>query len=74
MQAPLLPVYLTLTPEDSGAVQPGTFPQPSSLDIDLSEGPHLGYAVQWFSFAAILALGYPFFVRKNLATRGKPKS
>lgn len=25
---------------------------------DLSEGPHLGYAVQWFSFAAIALIGW----------------
>jgi surfeit locus 1 family protein len=26
---------------------------------DLSEGPHLGYAVQWFIFATIAIIGYP---------------
>jgi surfeit locus 1 family protein len=61
---PLLPVYLALTPEDSGAVQPG-MPQPASLEIDLSEGPHLSYAIQWFAFALTLGLGYPFYVRKQ---------
>jgi cytochrome oxidase assembly protein ShyY1 len=30
---------------------------------DLSEGPHLGYAVQWFSFAAIGVIGLVIFAR-----------
>ena len=25
---------------------------------DLGEGPHLGYAVQWFSFASIALIGW----------------
>lgn len=49
--APLLPIYVQQLPGpgDSGAVR--RLPVPP-----LDEGPHLGYAVQWFSFAAI-ALG-----------------
>jgi len=33
--------------------------------LDLSEGSHLGYAVQWFSFAVLLGVGYPFYVRSS---------
>ncbi len=33
---------------------------------DITEGPHMGYALQWFAFAAILGGGYPFFVRHQL--------
>jgi cytochrome oxidase assembly protein ShyY1 len=33
--------------------------------LDLSEGPHLGYALQWFSFVALLGIGYPFFIRRQ---------
>jgi surfeit locus 1 family protein len=44
-----------------------TYPIASTDAPDLSEGPHLGYAFQWFSFAAILAMGYPFFVKKQLS-------
>jgi len=53
-------------------VQPDTNPQntdPPILfqpEIELSEGPHLGYAGQWFMFAAILVFGYPFYLRKQL--------
>jgi surfeit locus 1 family protein len=32
-------------------------------EIDLSDGPHLGYAIQWFFFCTILAIGYAYFVR-----------
>lgn len=43
-----------------------TPPIPYQPEIELTEGPHLGYAGQWFTFAAILVLGYPFFLRKQL--------
>ena len=36
----------------------------SSLTLD--EGPHLGYAIQWFSFTVALAVIYLFFIRKEL--------
>lgn len=38
---------------------------------DLSEGPHLGYAVQWFIFSAIAVIGYPLVLRRVIARRGK---
>lgn len=44
-----------------------TPPIPYQPEIELTEGPHLGYAGQWFTFAAILVLGYPFFLRKQLS-------
>ena len=44
-----------------------TPPIPYQPDIELTEGPHLGYAVQWFTFASILVFGYPFYVRKELS-------
>lgn len=55
---PILPVYIQEAPDPSWTGQPvRTQPQ-----IDLSEGPHLGYAIQWFAFALFLAGGYPFFI------------
>ncbi len=62
MSAPLLPVYLIAAPDEA---HPGLLPR-SLPEVDLSEGPHQGYAIQWFIFAAILAIGYPFYVRKQL--------
>ncbi len=38
-------------------------PYRSQPKLDLSEGSHLGYAIQWFSFALLLGIGYPFYVR-----------
>jgi len=58
---PLLPIYIQQLP-DSSWVGP---PYRSQPEIELSEGPHLGYAIQWFTFAIILGLGYPLFVHRN---------
>src|SRR5262249_43959634 len=38
---------------------------------DLSEGPHLSYAVQWFIFSTIAVVGYPLILRRVLQRRGK---
>lgn len=57
----LLPVYIQLDVNE-GDTQP---PIPYQPEIELSEGPHLGYAGQWFTFAAILFLGYPFYIKKQ---------
>lgn len=62
IDAPLLGVYIQEIP--SGVVQ--GYPLPEAPDLELTEGPHLGYAIQWFLFAAVLALGYPFFVRREM--------
>jgi len=42
-----------------------TPPIPSQPEIELTEGPHMGYALQWFAFATILFVGYPFYLRKQ---------
>ncbi len=49
-------------------------PIPQVVELDLSEGPHLGYAGQWFLFAAILAVGYPFYVRRQEIARKSGKN
>lgn len=58
---PLLPVYLTAAPLP-GEQSP---PYRAELELDLTEGSHLGYAFQWFAFAAILGIGYPFYIRRE---------
>lgn len=40
-------------------------PIPYQPVLELTEGSHFGYALQWFSFAAILFIGYPFYLRKQ---------
>jgi surfeit locus 1 family protein len=56
----MLPIFIQ--PDDPGRTNP---PIPFLPELEISEGPHLGYAGQWFTYAALLALGYPFFVRKQ---------
>jgi surfeit locus 1 family protein len=58
---PLLPIYIQQAPDPSWL----GLPHRSQPELDLTEGPHLGYAFQWFTFAAILGLGYPFFIRRQ---------
>lgn len=62
MPYPVLPVYVQPEP-DAGDTQPPIVPSPP--EIELTEGPHFGYALQWFTFATILLIGYPFFLRKQ---------
>jgi len=59
---PLLNVFVqpNVDPND---IQP---PIPYQPEIELTEGPHFGYALQWFTFATILVAGYPFYLRKQL--------
>jgi surfeit locus 1 family protein len=40
-------------------------PIPFQPELDLTEGSHFGYALQWFTFAGILFFGYPFYLRKQ---------
>ena len=61
----LLSVYLIQAPNGEQTTPPyRAIPQ-----IEITEGPHQGYAVQWFTFAAILLIGYPFFVRREVKAR-----
>lgn len=59
---PLLPLYLE---EDQAPGEPvRRFPR-AEPELALSEGSHLGYAVQWFAFAGILLGGYVLFFRQR---------
>lgn len=60
----LLPVYVQQAP-GPGSIGP---PFRSLPELDLSEGPHLGYALQWFTFAALLTFGYPVYLRRQAGT------
>jgi len=61
---PILPVYVQPNAIENDTVPPIPF-QP---ELDLTEGPHFGYALQWFAFATILLVGYPFYLRKQEKT------
>jgi surfeit locus 1 family protein len=58
---PILSVFVQPNEIEGDNIPPISF-QP---EIELTEGPHFGYALQWFSFATILFFGYPFYLRKQ---------
>lgn len=59
---PLLDRYLVLDgSDDRGDGLPVAAPPPA-----LPEGPHLGYAVQWFLFTGVVIVGYPLLLRRTL--------
>jgi surfeit locus 1 family protein len=62
---PLLGLYLAQTNSDEES-RAAPIPQ---VEIDLSEGPHLGYAIQWFSFAAIALIGGGYWIRRKRRER-----
>lgn len=59
-QRPVLPVYLQLTENSEHDL-----PIPVPNVIEITEGPHLGYAIQWFLFAAIGAFGFPILLKRT---------
>jgi surfeit locus 1 family protein len=62
---PLLPMYLVELGE-----RDENLPVPLAEPIFDDEGPHLAYAIQWFSFLAIGLVGYGFLIRKSLRRSG----
>lgn len=60
---PVYPLYLRLEGQDPP--QPGELPLPAPMP-PLDEGPHLGYAVQWFLFGTIALVVYGANLRKEV--------
>lgn len=58
---PILEVFVQPDVDEDDAVPP----IPYQPEIELTEGSHFGYALQWFTFATILFVGYPFYLRKQ---------
>lgn len=58
----LVPAYLLLQTQDPS--QDGGLPVPSEIP-ELTEGPHLSYAIQWFSFATIAVVGCLVLIRRD---------
>jgi surfeit locus 1 family protein len=63
----------SVPPEPDGAAPEAT--EPGSIvpvpPPELSEGPHLGYAAQWFIFSTIALVGYPLVLRRVVIRRGR---
>jgi surfeit locus 1 family protein len=62
---PIMDIYIQQDQNESDL----TPPIPDQPELELTEGPHLGYALQWFTFAIILCIGYPIYVRKQETPR-----
>jgi len=59
----LAALYIELA-EPLAETGPAPIPAP---ELETSPGPHLGYAIQWFAFAAIAVGGALFWVRRRAA-------
>jgi len=57
----VLPIYLLRIPAEG---ESDSLPIPEPIPT-LDEGPHLGYAMQWFSFAAIAVIGFGVVVFRS---------
>jgi cytochrome oxidase assembly protein ShyY1 len=65
LPAPVVPVYVELVSSEPAE---GALPEPA-LVPELSEGPHLSYAVQWFIFSVCVAVGWVLAVRRSAQLR-----
>jgi surfeit locus 1 family protein len=61
MPYPLYNVYIQQAPDEGKTA----LPYPSSPQVDLSGGEHLGFALQWFFFGSLLLFGYPVYLKKQ---------
>ena len=51
---------------------PAGFPDPLP-PLDLGDGPHRSYAIQWFAFATLTAVGWVVLVRRRASSAGQPR-
>lgn len=65
----LLPVVLIESPTQEVELEP---PLHAAREVDLSEGPHLSYAWQWFIFCVLTGSLYLVFVRRSEQERPSP--
>jgi surfeit locus 1 family protein len=65
----LLPVFILQSPPESRDI---TLPYEVEPEFDLSNGPHLGYAIQWFIFALILGVTYIRYMSKKVTSQAPP--
>jgi surfeit locus 1 family protein len=60
----LLPIYIERDPPPNALALPI-----AGYEVDLTDGPHLNYAIQWFAFAVTLAIGTWAVWRQQRTTR-----
>jgi surfeit locus 1 family protein len=60
---PLLPFYIEQNPDPAAPADALPRPRPAA---SLDEGPHLNYALQWFTFSIILLIVYSLLLRQEL--------
>ena len=66
----LLPYWMELQQQTPG--QPGQLPELPPVP-KLTNGPHLGYALQWFAFATIAAFGFTYLVFREVRQGRRPQ-
>jgi cytochrome oxidase assembly protein ShyY1 len=64
-----LPLQLQEQSPPQGSDLPAPVPLP-----ELDEGPHLSYAIQWFTFATIALIGYVVLVRREVKDRARQQA
>lgn len=67
----LLPFYVKVTPPEGEIT---SLPIPMAKEVDLSEGPHLDYALQWFIFSLGLGIAYVVYIIHWLRTKDAPQA
>jgi surfeit locus 1 family protein len=65
----LLPYWLEL--QGQSPAQSGTLPELPPVP-ELTNGPHLSYAIQWFFFASIAAFGFTYLVIREMRLQRRP--
>jgi surfeit locus 1 family protein len=59
---PMVNIFIQQNPDESWTGMPLRNP----TEVEITEGPHMDYALQWFSFALLVLVGYPYYVRKTM--------
>ncbi|HSJ23526.1 MAG TPA: SURF1 family protein [Longimicrobiales bacterium] len=67
---PMLPVLVQMLPQQGTSPTMGRGEYPAALEPPpLDDGPHLGYALQWFGFALIGLIGWVALVVRSQGSR-----
>lgn len=68
---PVLPFVVQLLPSDTARTRPAPLRWPAPTP---DAGPHLSFAIQWFSFALIIVVGTIIVLRKQIAASSSQPS